>query len=58
MTLDQQPDGWIKKVAFPYRVAEKKCQEEGIEPESYEAPQTEEEAARDQQILDDIFDTC
>ena len=34
------------------------CQDEGIEPEPYEAPQTDDEAARDQQLLDDIFDTC
>ena len=36
----------------------KKSQEEGIEPEAYEPWQTDKEAARDQQILDDIFDTC
>ena len=47
-----------KMVALPYRIAVKKCQDEGIEPEPYEAPQTDDEAARDQQILDDIFDTC
>ena len=45
-------------VAFAYRLAEKKCQDEGVEPEPYEPPQTEDEAARDQQILDDIFNTC
>ena len=47
-----------KMVALAYRIAVKKCQDEGIEPEPYEAPQTDDEAARDQQILDDIFDTC
>ena len=45
-------------VAFAYRLAEKRCQDEGIDPEPYIAPQTDEEAAIDQQILDDIFDTC
>ena len=48
----------LRTAAMYYRIAEKKCQEEGIEPEAYEPGQTDEEAARDHHILDDIFDTC
>ena len=48
----------LRTAAMHYRLAEKKYQDKGIDPEPYEPPQTDEKAARDQQVLDDIFDTC
>ena len=54
-SMDQ--DMRLRTAAIYYRIAEK-CQEEGIEPEAYQPGQTDEEAARDHHILDDIFDTC
>ena len=39
-----EQDMRLRTANLYYRIAEKKCQEEGIEPEAYEPGQTDEEA--------------